>query len=330
MSLFIPPIPSAPPVRRKVFVSYFRGDRLEVEEFVERWAEDERVFLPQIVGAFGRGLIKSNNAEYVIGRIRAEQIADATVTMVLTGSCTHSRRHVDWEIQASLRRGADSLPNGLLGIILPSQGKVAFLPPRFEMNWVPENRGGYARYYVAPNSADQLRALIEDAFQARRSRADQIKNPRDAMEYNSQCRVCRVTHSRRADARSRGTPRTGVFTTPPPGARRCFLVNFNPFSLSRQNLLNYLDTQPDVVNWLTSSAVPGQVIVVSERSSSEVAALIRTRFPSESFTVSTVSEIDGWMNQGYWDFVNAPKASGRWDGPAPLTQLLLGHRPPGN
>ena len=42
MSLFIPLIPSAPPVRRKVFISYFRGDRLEVEEFVERWAEDER------------------------------------------------------------------------------------------------------------------------------------------------------------------------------------------------------------------------------------------------------------------------------------------------
>ena len=88
MSFLIPPIPSAPPVRRKVFVSYFRGDRLEVEEFVERWAEDERVFLPQIVGAFGRGLIKSSNAEYVISRIRTEQIADATVTLVLMGSCT--------------------------------------------------------------------------------------------------------------------------------------------------------------------------------------------------------------------------------------------------
>jgi MTH538 TIR-like domain (DUF1863) len=156
----IPPIPPVLPVRRKVFVSYFRGDRLEVEEFVERWAEDERVFLPQIVGAFGRGLIKSSNAEYVISRIRTEQIADATVTLVLLGSCTHSRRHVDWEIQASLRRGADSLPNGLLGIVLPSQGKAALLPPRFEMNWVPENRGGYARYYVAPSSAIEFRAWI--------------------------------------------------------------------------------------------------------------------------------------------------------------------------
>jgi hypothetical protein len=250
--------------------------------------------------------------------------------MVLMGSCTHSRRHVDWEIQASLRRGADSLPNGLLGVILPSQGKAALLPPRFEMNWVPENRGGYARYYVAPSSAIQLRAWIEDAFQARRSRADRIKNLRDAMEYNAQCKVCGVTHSRRVDSKLRGIPRTGVFTTPPPGAKRCLVLNFNPLSFSRQLLLDFLDTQPDVVNWFASNALPGQVIVVSERSCSEVAAMIRTRFSGESFTLSTVSEIDGWMNQEYWDFVNTPKSSGRWDGLTPLGQLLLGYRPPGN
>ena len=114
------------------------------------------------------------------------------------------------------------------------------------------------------------------------------------------------------------------------GAKRCFVVNFNPFSLSRQSLLDFLDTQPDVVNWLTSNALPGQVMVVSERPCIEVARLIRARFSGELFTVSTVSEIDGWMNQGYWDFVNVPKSSGRWDGLTPFTQLLLGYRPPGN
>ena len=61
-------------VRRKVFVSYFRADRLEVEEFVDRWADQEKVFLPQIVGAFGRGIIKSDDAEYVIGRIRLKRL----------------------------------------------------------------------------------------------------------------------------------------------------------------------------------------------------------------------------------------------------------------
>ena len=172
MSVLAPP--SIAPVRRKVFVSYFRGDRAPVEEFVERWSETAHVFIPQIVGAFGRGIINSNDPDYVIGKIRRDLIGEATVTMVLVGSCTHSRRHVDWEIQASLQRGENSLPNGLLGIVLPSQGKLADLPPRFEMNWKPENQGGYARYYVAPSSSASLRPLIEDAFQARTARANLI------------------------------------------------------------------------------------------------------------------------------------------------------------
>jgi hypothetical protein len=322
----IPTLLPPAPIRRKVFVSYFRADRLEVEEFVDRWADQENVFLPQIVGAFGRGIIKSNNAEYVIGRIRTEEIADSTVTLVLMGSCTHSRRHVDWEIQASLRRGADSLPNGLLGIVLPSQGSVALLPPRFEMNWVPENRDGYARYYVAPKSADGLRAMIEDAFRARRSRADLIKNPRESMEYNAQCKICGVTHSRRIDSKIRGAVRGSVLTAPP-GAKRCFVVNFNPFSLSRQALLDFLDTQPDVLNWLFSYSLHGQVLLVAERSCSEIASLLRARFPAEFFTVSTISEMDGKMSQVYWDFVNAPKSSGHWDGLSPLAQLLLSKPP---
>ncbi len=54
----------------------------------------------------------------VIGQIRTRYIADSTVTMVLVGRCTHSRRHVDWEIRASLRQGDVYTPNGLLGVNL--------------------------------------------------------------------------------------------------------------------------------------------------------------------------------------------------------------------
>jgi hypothetical protein len=60
---------------------------------------------------------------------------------------------------------------------------------------------------------------------------------------------------------------------PPTGAKRCFFLNFNQFSLSRQSVLDFLDTQPDVMNWLVSNALLGQVIVVSERSCIEIAAL---------------------------------------------------------
>src|ERR1035437_4102748 len=329
MSLFnVPPPPGVVvAVRRKVFVSYFRADRAEVEEFVGNWAGTRRVFIPQVIGAFGRGIINSTNTEYVIGRIRTEHIAEATVTLVLVGSCTHSRRHVDWEIQASLRRGENSLPNGLLGIVLPSQGKAADLPPRFEMNWVPENRGGYARYYVAPKSAEQLRSWIEDAFQARTSRTSLIKNPREAMTNNARCHACGVTHSLRVDSKWRGQawesrqPTSG-------GSKRCLVIDFNPFSLGRRELLQHLDTLPDVWNWFT--ALPGQVIIVSEQTAYDIGAVIRARFPNQFFTVSGITAIDGWMTKEFWDFVNNPKSSGRWEGISPLAQLLLASPPKGS
>ncbi len=114
-----------------------------------------------------------------------------------------------------------------------------------------------------------------------------------------------------------------MFTAPPPGAKQCFVLNFNPISLGRQLLLDFLDTQPNVVNWRTSNALRGQIVVVSERSCSEIAALIRTRFSGESFTISAVSRIDGWMEQEYWDFVNAPRSSGRWDGLNPFGRAPL-------
>ena len=124
-----------PRVRRKVFISYFRADKSDVENFVNYWG----LLAEGIYSADSRSLrsevINGQNAQYVIGKIRQEQIADSTVAMVLIGSCTHSRRHVDWEIKASLRQGIDCKPNGLLGVLLPSQGNSAHLPPRLKENW---------------------------------------------------------------------------------------------------------------------------------------------------------------------------------------------------
>jgi len=193
---FVNPQYALPHTRRKVFISYFRGDHVEVEAFVNWWGRMLDAFIPLIVGACGNDVIKSENADYVIGKIRREQIADSTVTMVLMGKCTHSRRHVDWKTKASLAQGEDRTPNGLLGIVLPSNGGGAPLPPRFAANWQAGNQGGYARYYIAPKTPDKMRAWIEDAFWARTTRAHLIENRREMMGYNSKCQICGITHSR--------------------------------------------------------------------------------------------------------------------------------------
>jgi hypothetical protein len=68
---------------------------------------------------------------------------------------------------------------------------------------------------------------------------------------------------------------------------------------------------------------PGQVIIVSEHTCSDVSALIRGRFPNQVFMVSGITGIDGWMTNEFWDFVNNPKSSGRWESLSPLARLLL-------
>lgn len=140
-------------IKRKVFISHYKSDRKEVDAFIQRFAIEEKVFTPYVLGANDNyEFINSTNTEYVMTQIRKKYLLDTTVTIVLVGSCTHSRRYVDWELKSSLRQG-EYMPNGVMGIILPSQGNSAYLPPRLEANWSKGHVDCYARYWVYPKTA---------------------------------------------------------------------------------------------------------------------------------------------------------------------------------
>jgi hypothetical protein len=181
--------------RRKVFISFHQKDQTEVEDFIDRWAERGGLFIPKVLGVSDNDdIINSQNPEYVMSQIRTRYLGDSTVTMVLVGSCTHSRRYVDWELKASLRQGVNLIPNGVMGIILPSCGANAYLPQRLEENWSKGHQDCYARYWIAPRTADELVEWVEDAHGARTSRAHLIQNGSTMMGYNRRCEICRVTH----------------------------------------------------------------------------------------------------------------------------------------
>ncbi|WP_337880888.1 TIR domain-containing protein [Rheinheimera sp.] len=178
-------------IKRKVFVSHYRGDRTEVDRFIEQFGH---VFIPRVLGANGNDeFINSTNTDYVMQCIRDKYLGDSTVTIVLLGSCTHSRRYIDWEIKSSLRQG-QTLPNGLIGISLPSQDGSTFLPSRLKDNWNIDHQNCYARYWRYPSTHHQLSEWIEDAFHARTSRAKYIVNSAPMMIYNSKCKNCGETH----------------------------------------------------------------------------------------------------------------------------------------
>lgn len=181
------------PVRR-VFISHYKGNRAEVDNFINDFANSGRVFSPRVLGANDNDdFINSTNPEYVMTQIRKKYLQDSTVTIVLIGRCTHSRRYVDWEIKSSLRRGYYT-PNGLLGILLPSQGNSAELPPRLMDNWNQNHIDCYSRCYAYPTRLEQLSRWIEDAYDARTTKAHLIKNSQEMMKYNARCRACNVTH----------------------------------------------------------------------------------------------------------------------------------------
>jgi len=107
------------------------------------------------------------NAERVRQIIRDKYLRNSTVTVILIGSKTFQRKHVDWEISASIRHTKNNPRSGLLGIILPTYTRSrpgyydhCTIPPRLYDNIKCE----YAGIYEWNDSANQIQNLIHEAF----------------------------------------------------------------------------------------------------------------------------------------------------------------------
>ena len=106
-------------------------------------------------------------------RIRDDYIAESTVTIVLIGPCTWQRKHVDWEIAASLSDTDRSDRCGLLGILLPNHSEFQkrernprLIPPRLADNVKGDNP--FARLHDWTRNAAEISGWIHTAFKRRR------------------------------------------------------------------------------------------------------------------------------------------------------------------
>ena len=127
-------------LRHKVFISYYHEDD---QQFKDRLvlALDSR-FVDKSVSPgdiYDEGL----DLDEIRRRIRDDHIADASVTIVLIGPCTWQRKHVDWEISASLIDRPNNRRCGLMGLLLPThpdyrrnvdQRNPRLIPPRLAFN----------------------------------------------------------------------------------------------------------------------------------------------------------------------------------------------------
>ncbi|MCK8479067.1 TIR domain-containing protein [Psychroserpens algicola] len=155
--------------RHKVFVSYHHSnDQLYRDQFERLFGNIHDIIVTRSVqiGDINPYL----KTETIRQKIRDEYLRDSTVTVVLIGSETWKRKHVDWEIGSSIRHTHLNHRSGLLGIFLPSY-PMAFgrynpktIPPRLYKNV----ECGYAKLYNWSTNPYEVQQWIDTAFNDRK------------------------------------------------------------------------------------------------------------------------------------------------------------------
>lgn len=160
--------------RHKVFTSYHHSnDQNYRNRFEELFGIQNDIFISQSV-QIGE-IDPYAPTERIRQIIRDEYLRDTSVTVVLIGNETWKRKHVDWEIGASIRNTMYNPRSGLLGIFLPTypiqwdNNRKMWLfneytiPPRLYDNW----RCGYAKLYCWSENPNEVQEWIHSSFNSR-------------------------------------------------------------------------------------------------------------------------------------------------------------------
>lgn len=155
--------------RHKVFVSYHHAnDQNYRDRFEHLFTNVHDIMVSESVQI---GEIDPNlKTETIRQKIRDEYLRNSTVTVVLIGSQTWQRKHVDWEISGSIRDTQSNSRSGLLGIILPTYPRISkskynpyTIPPRLHHNI----ECGFAKIYNWSEDAAIVQEWIHEAFERR-------------------------------------------------------------------------------------------------------------------------------------------------------------------
>lgn len=181
----------------KVFVSFHHANDQWYKDELVKWGKENNVFID---GSVDMGEIPDNwDAQHIREYIRDNHLKDTTVTILLVGTETKNRKHIDWELFSSMYDGKVNKKSGILVINLPSvccqyhtlctkEEKEAILPN--QKTWISINdRSEFDRRYpymparIIDNllkkgvsisvinwsdlSVDKLKLLIDKAYDAR-------------------------------------------------------------------------------------------------------------------------------------------------------------------
>lgn len=104
----------------KVFISYHHRNDQGYKESLLEWNRNNNIFIDASVDT---GDINENlSDESIRQEIRDEYLKDSSVTILLVGTETKNRKHIDWEIYSSMYDGQVNKKSGVLVINLRSTG----------------------------------------------------------------------------------------------------------------------------------------------------------------------------------------------------------------
>jgi len=137
-----------------VFISYHHEND---QWYKERLVELGRHFSAFIDRSVDTGDISEDLSDESIRRkIRDEYLRQSTVTVLLVGTETKHRKHVDWELHSSMYDGSVNHRSGVVVINLPSTrttyftaahaGEKATIYPEIS-DWISVDRAEYERRY---------------------------------------------------------------------------------------------------------------------------------------------------------------------------------------
>lgn len=148
--------------KHRVFLSYHHENDQKYKDTLLKLNEMHDIFID---GSVDTGEIDDSLSDDRIKEIiRDDYLKDTTVTVVLAGTETAGRKHVDWEIASSLRDGLVNKKSALIIVNLStvnnlglaaygSEEKEIFYPE--ETNWISINTAsGYRNRY--PHLSDRI------------------------------------------------------------------------------------------------------------------------------------------------------------------------------
>lgn len=107
----------------RVFISYHHDNDQRYKDKLVECAEANRLFIDESMDTVDIPVDLSD--ESIRKKIRDEYLGNSTVTIVLVGTETRRRKHVDWEIHSSMYDGSVNRRSGIVVITLPSvSGRV--------------------------------------------------------------------------------------------------------------------------------------------------------------------------------------------------------------